>query len=520
MSFVGENQDTTILDGVGSSTSTIISIDGYHSITLVNLTLQNASTGLQAQHCFNSTISHCVFSQCVGAAVELSDSENFLVTDSTFTFSTIGIQLTNCSSNQFYHNNFLNNTIHVSTFFNSSTNTWDNGATGNYWDNYRALYPNATVIPGTGTWTIPYVVNSTGNNTDYHPWVYPSGDIDTTPPQVHVIYPTGGEVVDGIITIQWSATDDYTTNLDGTILLEYSNDNGNNWFLLTSNYDNTGTFVWNTTTVPNGNRYLISVTATDEFSNVGSDTSDTTFTISNYWNIPPGSIQISGPSIGANGMYYNFTALAVDPEGDQVYYQWDWADGNISDWLGPYNASVLCTTSYAWVSDGLYNISVRARDIGGEESNWSTGHLISIQPLVEFTNIKLGYIYFNLFTFNRSYIYSNFLERLRVVFIISSHVLNADAWAADNVESVTFKASNLWQDNMVEIADNDSTDGFSCNFNMSAGMYELNVSAFDGNGTMVDKYSLPVVFYLRIGKYSMGPEDTSRHMLRLNRLRH
>lgn len=523
MSFIGENQFTTILDGGGSNSSIIVQLDGNLSFALSNFTLRNAAKGLQIQNGENATVSQCTFFNCSNSGLTMLEYQYLLVTNCIFQDNNRGIQFTNCSNNQFYHNNFLDNTIQVSSYSNTSNNTWDNNITGNYWDNYQIVYPNASIIPSTGTWDTPYLVNTSGNNTDNHPWVYPNGYIDTIPPGITVVYPNGGEIVSGNITIEWVASDDLTTDLNGTIRIEYSADNGSNWTELASGYDNTGVYLWDTTTVLDGDGYYIRVNASDDFLNIGSDTSNTSFLIINNWNYPPGSLNISGPSTGANGIVYNFTVNAIDPEGEQIYYQWDWGDLNTTDWLGPYNSSEPSTISYAWASDGNYSMRVRARDISGVESNWSAVHSILIQPLVAFTNMKLGYIYIKLFSYNRSYIYSNFLERLRIVILFSSHEMDVEAWATDTAESVVFRAENLFNEYVptTEIVDDTPSNGFSAVFNVSRGIYELNVTAYDGNGTVIDRYSLPTVLFLRVGKYALGPEGTLRQTGRiLSRLRH
>jgi hypothetical protein len=107
-------------------------------------------------------------------------------------------------------------------------------------------------------------------------------------------------------------------DLDGTILLEYSGDNGGSWNQIASHQDNTGFYLWNTSTVPDGDHYLIAVSTIDEFLNIGSDTSNTAFTINNFATETP---QISGPTQGGNGIRFNFTAVAFHPEGEQIYYK-------------------------------------------------------------------------------------------------------------------------------------------------------------------------------------------------------
>jgi parallel beta-helix repeat protein len=521
MNFIGENQDMTILDGGGVNTSVIVQISSYSLITISNLTLRNAMIGIQAQNGNNSIVSHCSFLQCADSGIILSDYQQLMVSDCTFENNYRGMQLTNCSYNQFYHNNFQNNSIQVSTYFNTSSNIWDDGITGNYWDDYRISYPTAQIIPGTGTWDTPYIVNISGNNTDYHPWVYTNGYIDTIPPEVTVIYPNGGEVLAGEVMVQWSASDDVTMDLNGTILIEYSADNGSSWNQIAAQQNNTGLYLWNTSLVPDGDLYLIQVSATDEFLNVGSDTSNSTFSINNHLNYPPSIPQVHGPSFGGNEISFSFTANATDPEGELIYYKWDWGDGNVSGWLGPFNSSGSITMSYMWMNDGNYSVRVKAKDIGEGESAWSAEHLISIAPQINFSNVKLGYIYIKLFSFNRSFIFSDFLARLGVVIILTSHDMSLEGVATDVVKSVTFRAENQMQVETMEIIDDNSSDGFSCNMNVSRGIYTLNITAYDGNGSLVDRYSLVTVFFIRIGRYATGPGQSHLQRLRsIPRLRH
>jgi len=55
--------------------------------------------------------------------------------------------------------------------------------------------------------------------------------------------------------------------------------------------------------------------------------------------------------------------------------------------------------------------------------------------------------------------------------------------------------------------------------NVSRGVYELNVTAYDINETLVDKYTLSTVFFIRIGRYATGPSRTLEHILSGHRLR-
>ncbi|MBC7128535.1 MAG: choice-of-anchor J domain-containing protein [Thermoplasmatales archaeon] len=101
--------------------------------------------------------------------------------------------------------------------------------------------------------------------------------IDKTSPTAKVIYPNGGEVLGGIITIRWTASDNI--GIAGIDLL-YSSDAGLTWNVIASNVANTGSYNWNVASLPYGSNYMVKVVAKDNAGNVAVDTSDGTFTIS------------------------------------------------------------------------------------------------------------------------------------------------------------------------------------------------------------------------------------------------
>ena len=78
-----------------------------------------------------------------------------------------------------------------------------------------------------------------------------------------------------------------------------------------------------------------------------------------------------GSASGITRHLYSYQTSATDPDGDQLYYLWDWGDGNNSGWIGPYNSGVICQVSYSWNASGNYNVKVKATDSTGVESVWS-----------------------------------------------------------------------------------------------------------------------------------------------------
>jgi outer membrane protein assembly factor BamB len=100
----------------------------------------------------------------------------------------------------------------------------------------------------------------------------------------------------------------------------------------------------------------------------------------------------TGPSIGQKGVNYTFSTVTIDPDGDNVFYLFDWGDGTNSTWIGPYNSSVPGTASHAWADSGNFSIKAKAKDTNGAESDWSTTHSISITlgPILEIQDISGG----------------------------------------------------------------------------------------------------------------------------------
>jgi hypothetical protein len=99
-------------------------------------------------------------------------------------------------------------------------------------------------------------------------------------------------------------------------------------------------------------------------------------------NLPPENpMTPNGTAIGIAGREYTFSTNASDPENEDVYYQFDWGDGNLSDWIGSYPSGATGSGSHAWYTGGVYFVRAKAMDIKGGESDWSEPHEITIYEL-------------------------------------------------------------------------------------------------------------------------------------------
>lgn len=68
---------------------------------------------------------------------------------------------------------------------------------------------------------------------------------------------------------------------------------------------------------------------------------------------------------------YNFTTSTTDPEGHDLYYEFDWDDGTYTE-VGPFPSGAIATATHNWSNVGsVVKIRVRARDIFYEYSLWS-----------------------------------------------------------------------------------------------------------------------------------------------------
>ena len=86
----------------------------------------------------------------------------------------------------------------------------------------------------------------------------------------------------------------------------------------------------------------------------------------------------TGITNGVPGIRYKFQSQTFDPDGDRVYYLFDWGDGSFSNWLGPYESGTAVTAYHRWTSRGQFNIKVKAKDELDGESDWSDPLIVSM----------------------------------------------------------------------------------------------------------------------------------------------
>jgi hypothetical protein len=88
-------------------------------------------------------------------------------------------------------------------------------------------------------------------------------------------------------------------------------------------------------------------------------------------SLAPSPPLINGPTTARFNESQSFIITTNDPDGDDVFYQILWGDGESEEWIGPFKSDELINIDHTWVEQGIYVIVARAKDIYGYTGNWS-----------------------------------------------------------------------------------------------------------------------------------------------------
>jgi hypothetical protein len=93
--------------------------------------------------------------------------------------------------------------------------------------------------------------------------------------------------------------------------------------------------------------------------------------VPSHMSNPPDHQGITGPTYCFINTVYTYTVMAIDPDGDDIFYYVDWGDGTNSGWLGPYSSGQVASVQKSWGTLGTYPVKMKAKDIHGVSSTWS-----------------------------------------------------------------------------------------------------------------------------------------------------
>jgi LPXTG-motif cell wall-anchored protein len=271
VSILGENKNTTIIDG--SNTGTVVQIvcnetvvkgftirKGENGVSVSgssncivedNIVIDNIERGILISRSENCVVrNNNVYGSRVGYGINVNASNHILVENNgatsnfwdgigllnsancTLRGNTIshnevfGIWIDSSINNMIYQNNLFNNTLQASC--NTQSNFWDNGTWGNYWADYEGedemngLYQNESGSDGLGD--VPYVIDDEPKQQDNYPLWLPNVNamylsLDVDPPIAVITFNQGPHSENE--TVNFTAEGSYDSAGNHTILDYY-----------------------------------------------------------------------------------------------------------------------------------------------------------------------------------------------------------------------------------------------------------------------------------------------------------
>jgi len=250
---------------------------------------------------------------------------------------------------RFFRSLFQENLYNLGAAFSDHRNDVMQSHPGD--DYYQYIYTELTLLgdPELPVWTeSPMSLNVT------HPSQLPVGSSSFT-----ISITSNGDPVSQAYVCLWKGTEVY----------------------LTGSTDSNGGITFDVTSSSSGTM-LVTVTKQNYLPYEGSAT-----VIGGSNNPPATPATPAGPITGITNVSYTYTTNTTDPDGDQVWYKWEFGLYT-TDWFGPYASGAQAQASYAWTIPGTYEVKVRAKDQIGYESDWSNGLMVTISELKP--NLTIG----------------------------------------------------------------------------------------------------------------------------------
>jgi hypothetical protein len=111
------------------------------------------------------------------------------------------------------------------------------------------------------------------------------------------------------------------------------------------------------------------------------------------FNEPPTIPVIDGKVNGNSEEEYEYSFVSNDFEGSNIFYYIDWGDGQIEEWIGPYESGEKIYLNHTWSERGDYVLRAKSKDDLDVESYW--GILEISMPYNKNLNNKIINIFFN-----------------------------------------------------------------------------------------------------------------------------
>lgn len=375
LNLIGENRDTTIIDGSG--TGIIVNI--WNS-TISGFTIQNGTRGIQS---WSTRVTNTrIRWNDIGIALAENSNDN-LIKDNLIESNNWGvasIQEKNMGNgnrflnNTIFHNNFWNNSgLNAHDFIGSGV-SWDKGypTGGNYWDDYtgedtyNGPYQNLSGSDGIGD--TPYQIsNSSGEVYDDYPLMNPC---EQNPPIFGTPTPTNGSI-NKPLSLTWSISINDPEGNRFSWTIQCSNGQTNNGHAVTN-----GTKTLALSGLAYSTTYKVWVNATD-----GSGTYTRewfTFTTKESGgSTPPQENEKPIADLSAGEPYQSYVNTAItfdgsastDTDGNITLWQWTFGDGNTA------TGEIV---QHTYTLQGNYTVTLTVKDDDEAQDTDTTTAIITL----------------------------------------------------------------------------------------------------------------------------------------------
>jgi parallel beta-helix repeat protein len=415
INLIGENRDTTVIDGNKSGDVVSISADWVNitGFTIQNGGITSSDSGIQSESNFNCFSNNNISYNSVGIYLIFS-SNNKIIGNNANSNNDYGIRLY-YSSNNTITGNKANSNHHygIHLYYSSNNSVSGNRADNNYYGIYLVSSSYNTIsdhnatnnIFGIRLYSSSNYNTISGNNANYKYF------------GIYLYYSKYNTILSNSATnnifgirLFYSSyntiSGNNVTNNGYGFFLDYSsyntisgnNASSNNDYGInlnsSSNYniifynkfiDNTQNAydecnnIWDND-YPSGGNFWDDYFGYDAdgdgigdtpYPIPGGDNEDRYPLIGLTNNSPPLAPIIKGSSIGKPGKSYTYTFTSTDPDGNQVSYYIDWGDETTSSWSEFQESGTAFSGNHTWDEDGEFTVKAKAKDIHGAESDWS-----------------------------------------------------------------------------------------------------------------------------------------------------
>jgi len=186
-------------------------------------------------------------------------------------------------------------------------------------------------------------------------------------PVISLDYPVGGEVVTGDMQINWSASDVDDDPI--TITIDYRKGSGT-WTNIVNEIPNSGSYVWDTTTVDDGTNYRLRILAKDTAGKEALMTLGPTFEIRNDFDPTVTLTSPVGGELWSGNHTITWTATDDRDAPEDITISLHYTRDDVDFYV--IYTNMVNTGSYEWdtsllVDDDSYRVRITARDTKGQE---------------------------------------------------------------------------------------------------------------------------------------------------------